>query len=176
MPAPPPHRLMSKFLHGQGVILYKSNDDVAFLTTYSLLRIDIASTWSRFGRAVFCHFVPTQRSCWAINRVNSSFQFQQLPPPPLFCADAVRSLLCGAACGPTTANSYIRCFWNVILKNLHNTLRSCLGFELRVIWVIVWFDSLNSRAHSRESSKTCKVWYFENAISENYSLLSYDAA
>jgi hypothetical protein len=59
----PPHSLMSKFFHGQRVILYKSNDDVTFLTTYSLLKIDIASTWSCFGRAVCGHFVPTQRSC-----------------------------------------------------------------------------------------------------------------
>jgi len=126
--------------------------------------------------AVLCEAISCQLSAAAELPTVWIPRFSRNNFPPLFCADAVRSLLCVAACGPTTANSYIRCFWNVILKNLHNTLRSCLGFEERVIWVIVWFDSLNSRAHSRESSKTCAVWYFENAISENYSLLNYDAA
>ena len=42
--------------------------------------------------------------------------------------------------------------------------------------VIMWFDSLNSRADRRESFKTRVIWYFHNAISEDYSLLSYDAA
>jgi hypothetical protein len=162
---PAPRRLMSKFFHGQVVILYKSNDDVAFLTTYSLLRIDIASTWSRFGRAVCGHFVPTQRSCWGINRVNSSFQSWQIPPAVL--------------CRRCPQCFVWRCMWpdyrkliySVLLKrHFKELIQYCpqlSRFRGAGNWVIVWFDSLSSRPDSRESLRTCVVWYFDNAISGN---------
>ena len=95
----PPHRLMSKFFHGQVIILYKSNDDVAFLTTYS------------FAQNQYCIYLKSLRPCCVKPfRANSTqlpsyqpceFLVSVLTTSPLqFRADALRNLLCGAACGP----------------------------------------------------------------------------